>query len=95
MPPADISDKSKVTLGIVITLLGLAFWVGSVHSMTVTNGRDIDKVAIARIEADRRLADRLREDEQTFSDVVGRLSRIEGQVQYIYDAERDRAAKKR
>lgn len=74
-----LSDKSKMTLGLAISFASFAFWIGTVHSETRTNTRD----------QERALGERLEERKQ-FIETVERVARMEGQIQFIYDATRAR-----
>lgn len=55
-----LSDATTLSVGLVVMLIGLAFWVGGVHAMSIDTAADLSKLQtkvelqperLARIEA--------------------------------------------
>lgn len=92
-----ISEATLIPAGLVITLLGLAFWVGTVSSTATNNTRDlavlrddsqhgIEYVRDQRQKFDEILSNRMREQDKVMADVQQRVAKMEGKIDLIYDA---------
>lgn len=74
-----INEKTLIPIGLVVTLLTFAGWVGRVHSETETNTHDIEQ-----IRADRSV--QLLEMNKMVGTIREQLGTMDGKIQYIYDA---------
>ena len=85
--PSIFTEATLIPVSLVISLLLVATWISSISSQSTANARDIEYVRDQRLEADRAIATRLRAVEQN-------VSKIDGQVSYIYEWAKEERAKK-
>lgn len=80
---AQITDKSRVSIGLVVSMVGLAFWVGTIASTQSRHSDDIAELKRDRDEDRKTLAAELRSVAAEMRSVANSVSTMGGQVELL------------
>lgn len=72
-----ISSNSRVTISLVLSLVGGIAWLTNLHFVTTATAKALEEFKEQQVEEDREVTTKL-------DSVLGRLSKMEGQLSVIY-----------